>query len=179
MLSSLLKSIASMFGNAAPTLAVPTPAALVSDLWLPLCLRLTIASEGCKLTAYPDPASGAEPWTIGYGATGADIHQGTVWTQAQAEARLQAYLARFGAAVDVVVISAITPNQKAALVDFAYNVGVGAFSQSTLLRLLNSGDLAGAAAQFNAWTYADGKQMPGLIVRRQRERDLFTTGDWK
>lgn len=147
--------------------------------WLSLCLPLTQASESCELTAYPDPASGAEPWTCGWGATGPDVSPGTVWTQAQADARLAADLARFGASVDSVVRVPLSPQQKAALVDFTFNVGAGAFAGSTLLRLLNAGDYAGAAAQFEAWDLAAGKKMAGLVTRRARERDLFNTGVWK
>ena len=46
------------------------------------------SDEGCKLEAYPDPLSGAEPWTIGYGQTGRDICKGVVWTQEQADVAL-------------------------------------------------------------------------------------------
>ncbi len=44
--------------------------------------------EGFQLTAYPDPLTGAEPWTIGYGHTGAGVVRGVVWTLEQAEAAL-------------------------------------------------------------------------------------------
>ena len=47
-----------------------------------------MSDEGCRLTAYPDPLSGGDPWTIGYGATGPSISKGTVWVQEQADADL-------------------------------------------------------------------------------------------
>lgn len=157
---------------------IETPA-VVSPPWYPLCEPLTKASEGCVLVAYPDPASGGDPWTCGYGATGAGIMRGTVWTQAQADARLTADLLRFGAAVDKLVTVQLSPQQKAALVDFAFNVGTGSLGTSTLLKLLNAGDYTGAAEQFARWNIAAGKIMVGLVTRRARERSLFLTGVWK
>jgi lysozyme len=50
--------------------------------------------EGLRLEAYPDPLSGAEPWTIGYGHTGPEVGRGLVWTPAQAETALIADIAR-------------------------------------------------------------------------------------
>ena len=46
--------------------------------------HLTEQFEGCKLTAYPDPATGGDPWTIGYGHTGNDVYPGLTITQEQA-----------------------------------------------------------------------------------------------
>lgn len=69
----------------------------------------------------------------------------------------------------------INENQFSALVSFAFNVGVGALEESTLLALLNSGDYIGASDQFRRWTNAGGGELPGLITRRKLERDLFLT----
>lgn len=157
---------------------VATPA-VASPAWYPLCERLTKESESCRLTAYPDPASGGDPWTIGWGATGAGIEKGTVWTQSRADARLTADLMRFAAAVDSLVKVPLSPQQKAALVDFTFNLGSGNLQTSTLLKLLNAGDYAGAADQFARWNLAAGKVIPGLVTRRARERSLFLTGAWK
>jgi hypothetical protein len=71
----------------------------------------------------------------------------------------------------------LNPNQFAALVSFAYNLGAEALRKSTLLRLLNNHNYAGAAEQFPRWTYAAGKQLPGLVRRRAAERALFTKTD--
>ncbi|MDU2883127.1 MAG: lysozyme, partial [Enterobacter sp.] len=60
-----------------------------------------------------------------------------------------------------------------ALVDFAYNLGVKALEGSTLLKKLNAGDYAGAAAEFPKWNKAGGKVLPGLVKRREAERTLF------
>lgn len=141
--------------------------------WIGCALSLVKKVEGCKLTAYPDPATGGDPWTIGYGATGPDIHEGTVWTQEQADNDLSERLREIGREIDDRVFVPLTPQQKAALASFIYNIGIGAFEKSTLLRRLNDGDYAGAAQQFARWDKAAGKVMAGLIRRRKLEAELF------
>jgi len=69
----------------------------------------------------------------------------------------------------------ISQGQFDALVDFAYNLGLDALRNSTLLRLLNASDYYGASQQFKRWVYADGKKQNGLVIRRERERKLFLT----
>jgi hypothetical protein len=73
------------------------------------------------------------------------------------------------------VLVPVNPNEFSALVSFAYNLGAEALRKSTLLRLLNAHNYAGAAGQFSRWTYAAGKQLPGLVRRRAAERALFLT----
>jgi lysozyme len=140
-------------------------------------LKLLVASEGCRLTAYPDPGTGGAPWTIGFGATGPEIKEGVTWTQDQCNKRLLQDLARFEKGVDELVKYPVSSNQFSACVVFAYNVGLQAFAKSTMLRLMNQGDLAGAAKQFGLWTRAAGRTMPGLVVRRQAELNLFRKPD--
>lgn len=69
----------------------------------------------------------------------------------------------------------INSNQYAALLSFAYNLGVPALSGSTLARLLNAGDVAGASAQFPVWDHAGGVENAGLKARRFKEQALFNT----
>lgn len=128
--------------------------------------------EGCALTAYPDPASGGAPWTIGYGHTGPDVAPGKTIDQAEADALLDADLARCEAAVAAAAPEA-GDNQFAALVSLAFNIGAGALRKSTLLRLHNAGDHAGAQAQFARWIYASGKPLYGLERRRRAEAALY------
>lgn len=131
--------------------------------------------EGCKLTAYPDPGSrDGHPWTIGWGSTGPGIAKGTVWTQKQADDRFAADVAKFGSRVrDLLNKAPTTQSQFDAMVSFAYNVGVGAFGSSTLLKLHKAGDYAGAAKQFARWNKNDGKVMNGLVRRRAAEAALY------
>ena len=129
--------------------------------------------ESCKLTAYPDPGSrDGHPWTIGWGSTGPGIAKGVVWTQAQADARFAADLGRFEKAV-ALMAPVTTQNQFDALVSFAYNVGLAALNDSTLLRMHKAGDYAGAKAQFARWDKNDGKVMKGLARRRAAEAALY------
>lgn len=129
--------------------------------------------EGCKLTAYPDPATGAEPYTIGYGATGPGIVKGLKWSQKQAEDRLALDVDRFMKGVRSVVKGKVKDTQLAAMTSLAYNVGVSAFKSSTLLRKFNAGDIEGAAKEFPRWNKAAGKVMRGLTNRRLDEQALF------
>lgn len=141
----------------------------------PAGITLVKQFEGCVLHAYPDPGTGGDPWTIGYGHTGSDVHPGVTWTQAQADVALERDVQRFADDVNVMVTHSVSPNQFAALVSFAYNLGPTALAESTLLRLVNAGDYANAALQFARWTYAGGRQLPGLVRRRAAERALFLT----
>lgn len=145
--------------------------------WLDFCLPLTKQWEGCELTAYPDPATGGDPYTVGYGSTGPEIVQGTVWTQTQADADLTHRLTyEFAPGVQEAVTVELSAQQMAACVDLAYNIGVGAFQGSTLVKLLNQGDYAGAADQFLVWNRANGQVMQGLLNRRNADRALFLEG---
>lgn len=129
--------------------------------------------EGCRLAAYPDPATGGDPWTIGWGATGAGIRPGVKWTQAQADDRLALDVGRFMSAVRSVLKRPAADNELGAMTSLAYNIGATAFKNSTLLRLFNSGDRIGAAKQFDVWRKANGKVMNGLVNRRAAERRVF------
>lgn len=141
--------------------------------WLEVALPFTKRNEGCVLTAYPDPVSNGEPWTIGYGATGPDIVQGTVWTQEQADTDLENRLRVLEAEARGLLLVPVNAYQMAALVDFSYNEGEGALASSTLLRILNRGDYDDAADQFLVWDIADRRVVQGLENRRIAERTLF------
>lgn len=129
--------------------------------------------ESCKLQAYPDPATGGEPWTIGWGHTGKDVVRGLKWTQAQADAAFIADLGKFERGVEKLVKVGINQGQFDALVSFAYNVGLANLESSTLLRLVNACQFDAAAVQFARWNKANGKVMKGLTRRRAAEACLF------
>jgi lysozyme len=72
----------------------------------------------------------------------------------------------------------LSQNAFDACVSFTFNLGTGAFISSTLLKLLNQGDFAGAAAEFPKWCHAPaGVVNPGILARRKREAALFLTPD--
>ena len=132
-------------------------------------LDLIKSSEGLRLSAYKCPA---DVWTIGYGTT-AGVKPGQTITKERAEELLRDDARRFEGYVDRLVKVPLTQGQFDALVSFTYNLGPGALEKSTLLRLLNAGDYAGAASQFGRWINAGGKPLAGLVRRRAAERALF------
>jgi GH24 family phage-related lysozyme (muramidase) len=122
--------------------------------------------------AYPDPGTGGEPWTIGWGSTGDGIAAGLVWTQAQCDERLEKDLTRHTREVGEVIGDApTTQNQLDALVSFHYNTG--AIATATLTRLHRQGKFAAAAQEFGKWVHAGGKLLPGLVKRRAAEAALY------
>lgn len=129
--------------------------------------------EGCKLEAYPDPGTGGEPYTIGWGSTGSGIAKGVKWTQKQADERLASDVRKFMVGVQHALHRPATDKQLGAMTSLAYNIGLGAFTGSTLLRKFNAGDTAGAADQFGRWNRAGGKVMKGLSNRRADEAAVF------
>ena len=135
-------------------------------------LKLIRDFEGCRLTAYPDPGTGGHPWTIGVGHTGADVRPGLTITDARANELLRADVARFESAVNRLA-PVTTQAQFDALVSFAFNVGDGALSGSTLLKRHNAGVYSDAAAEFGKWDKAGGRRMAGLTRRRSAEAALY------
>lgn len=142
----------------------------------PACIDLVKRFEGCVLHAYPDPASGGDPWTIGWGHTGPEVHKGLVWTQAQADKALHDDLGKFADALDLLLGAAkTTANQFDALCSLVYNEGSAKIATSTLLKLHLAGNYDAAANQFQRWIYGGGKVQPGLITRRSAEATLYRT----
>lgn len=135
--------------------------------------------EGCakkrpdgKFEAYPDPGTGGDPWTIGWGSTGKDIRKGLVWTQAECDARFAKHIQSFVADVNTALEGAkTTQNQFDALVSFHYNTG--AVFKATLTKLHKAGKYDLAAAEFGKWVNAGGKRMNGLVRRRAAEAELY------
>lgn len=137
--------------------------------------------EGERLTAYPDPGTGGEPWTIGVGHTGKvdgkKIAKGMKITEEKSRELLKEDIAVAADAVDRLVRVPLTEHQKAALVSFVFNLGEVSFANSTLLRLLNQNMFQQAADQFPRWKFANGKELRGLVNRRAYERQMFLTAD--
>jgi GH24 family phage-related lysozyme (muramidase) len=136
-------------------------------------LQLLREFEGCRLVAYPDPGSGAEPWTVGYGHIGAEVTPGLVISAAQAEAWLLQDVATAEGNVDRLLPEAgLNRWQREALVSFCFNVGAGALADSTLRKRLLEGEPAGRVLEeeLPRWVKgAGGVPLPGLVRRRQQE----------
>lgn len=129
--------------------------------------------EGCKLTSYQCSAG---VWTIGYGHTGSDVEQGMTIAPEQAEALLRKDLNKFETGVTTLVKVSLNQNQFDALVSFAYNCGLGALKESTLLKKVNAKDFTQASQEFLKWDKCNGKSLPGLTRRRKAEQTLFNKG---
>ena len=130
--------------------------------------------EGLRLDAYPDPATGGDPWTIGYGHTGPDVTPGLTITKDQADLFMAGDLHRFEAGVgDEIMGAATTQGQFDAMVSLAYNVGMGNFMKSSVLREHIAGDYQAAADAFLLWNKAAGQVMAGLTRRREGEAQVY------
>jgi lysozyme len=134
--------------------------------------------EGCELQAYPDPLSGSEPYTIGYGCTGADIGPGLVWTQAQANAALLTRVAQVESALTASLapwFAVLQPVRQDVLTNIAYNIGVAG--------LLQWPETLAAAARGN---YTEAAQdiagntlwVSQVGARAQRCANAMRTGSW-
>lgn len=127
---------------------------------------LVMTYEGDELQAYLDPV---DIPTICYGHT-EGVKLGQTKTQEQCEALLKGELGNVIAQIDLLVTAPLPATRLAALGSFAYNVGLGNFKKSTLLRRLNAGEGAAACSELDRWVYAGGKKLPGLVSRRTTER---------
>lgn len=127
-------------------------------------------SEGCQLKAYKCSAG---IWTIGYGHT-AGVKAGDVWTQEQADRALEQDIGKYRKAV-LIACPALAdyPNRLAACISLAYNIGTGAFTSSSVARYIRRGEYRAAADAFGMWIYAGKQKLPGLVTRRQREKEVF------
>ena len=126
--------------------------------------------EGCRLKAYRDVVG---IWTIGFGHTGDDVHPGMVITQDEADELLQSDLSDFEYGIEQLVQVQLNDNQFSALVSFTYNVGLGNFKGSKLLKKINKQDFEGAAQEFGRWANAGGRKLSDLVRRREAEKELF------
>lgn len=114
-------------------------------------------------------------YTIGYGHYGPDVIPGTTITETEAEHLLAEDLADTERAVSNATAGwGLKQCQFDALVSLAFNVGVNAFQNSTLLKLVKQGaDEATIRAEFGKWCHSGGRVLKGLQRRRQAEADLF------
>jgi lysozyme len=137
-------------------------------------LGLIAGFEGFSAKAYPD----ANGFSIGYGhfITASDPYDSTSVID---EATAYQLLSQDAQGAQTCVAESVTvplnANQEAALISFVYNVGCAAFKGSSLLGLLNAGDMAGAAAQFAVWNKSQGSVLQALVTRRATEAEVFTS----
>jgi len=121
--------------------------------------------------AYPDPGTGGRPWTIGWGATGPGIVEGTVWTMKQCEDALDYHIQYF--AQGLVKLSPEIKDEPdrrfAAVLSWVYNCGLGNYRISTFKKRIDAKNWDGAAEECMKWNKAAGRVLPGLMRRRAAE----------
>ncbi len=147
-------------------------------------IALLDSSESCRLYTYDDRTgkrvlAGQKPLgklTAGWGHTGPDVTAGMTVTQATADAWRVLDRNRAARFVERAVSVKLSDNQFAALTDFAFNAGTGAFA-SKLAPLVNANDWPQVIAELRLWITSGGKPMPGLRARRAREIALILAPD--
>ncbi len=141
-------------------------------------LELIKAFEGFRATAYRCPAG---VWTIGYGHTSSAgepaVTSGMKVTRAEAAQILARDVAAFAEGVERLLTATLSANQFSALVSFAYNVGLGNFRGSSVLKSVNSGDFAAVPRRLALWNRAGGRLLAGLVRRRAAESALFMAAE--
>lgn len=143
-----------------------------TGLAIAIATPLVASFEGLREYAYRDPVGIP---TICFGET-KGVKMGDHKTAAECKALLGNRLAEFSTQMDKCLKYPVEPKTYAALLSFTYNVGVGAFCKSTLLRKANAGDLRGACNELPKWNKAAGIVLPGLTKRRAAERKLCLEG---
>ena len=135
----------------------------------PVGEQLIETFEAFRSIAYQDQKG---VLTIGYGHT-KGVKEGDTCNQAQADAWLEEDTANAVAGVNRSLTLLVNQNQFDALVSFTFNLGITAEGHSTMLRYINNGQLALAAAEFPKWNRCDGVVNAGLTRRRLAEQKLF------
>jgi lysozyme len=142
--------------------------------------------EGVRLKAYRDPTG---LWTIGSShlLSPQEVASGKVMidgkpvdfsagiTQQQSDQLLQHDLDAVGTEIDHLVTVKLTHNQKGALEDFVFNVGLSPFGRSNMLKELNAGNYDAVPAEMMKWTGPGGVVIPALKLRRQADVALWKT----
>lgn len=138
--------------------------------------------EGLRLEAYPDPVSHGEPWTIGYGSAGPEVHQGLVWTQEQAESALASDIARAERALDSNMPwwRSMCDVRQDVMVNLCFNMGAGRLSGfHQALAAMQAHDYEAAADQLldSVWARQVGHRAIRLAAQMRTGTRVPTPGD--
>ena len=128
--------------------------------------------ESCKLFAYKADKS-EKYYTIGWGHYGADVGKNAIITKETADKLFRNDIKYFESCVNSCLKVKITQSMFNALVSFTYNVGYGAFKNSTLLKYVNKSQFKKASNEFKKWNKCGGKVLNGLVKRRLLEKTEF------
>ncbi len=163
----------------------------ISDAGIQLIQKFEGLPDGNPATVNLDPyLDPVDIWTIGWGHVlylngkrlDGEVNRASAYamfpdgiTVNEATVMLRADLVSTARDVQRLVTVAVNDNEFSSLISFAFNLGTGNLASSTLLKLLNNDERKAAAEQFGRWVLAKGVKLPGLVRRRQAERDLFLT----
>lgn len=136
--------------------------------WASICATCIAGAEGVRQTAYWDPYG--QVATVCVGET-RGVKLGDHYSLEQCMAKLDGAVQEYGRGVDRCTTVEMPPKRKAAMVDFAYNVGVERYCDR-IAPLLNAGLTEVACNRLTEYTKAGGVTLPGLVKRRQNEREL-------
>lgn len=128
--------------------------------------------EGLRTVAYYDIVGIP---TICFGET-RGVKIGDTKTAEQCKTMLGNGIVEFAAGVDRCMTAPVPDKVYISFVSLAYNIGIGAFCRSTLVRKANGGDILGACNQLLVWTRAGGRVVQGLVNRRAEEHALCLEG---
>lgn len=132
-------------------------------------INLIKSFESCSLKVYKD-IRGLN--TVGYGHR-TDLPEGTVINVQEAETLLENDLSNVCKQLNEYLKIPLSDNQYSALVSFVFNLGIGEFANSTMLKMINAGGINPAAQQFERWDMAGDKVVDGLLRRRLAEKALY------
>lgn len=129
--------------------------------------------EGTRPTTYADPVGILTACT---GHTGTEVEAGRTYSKEECDRFLREDLGEAFQAVDSCTHVPLSDKTRAALASFTFNVGGAAYCRSSIARNLNAGQGAKACDGLLRWVYAGGQKLPGLVKRRQAERELCVEG---
>lgn len=133
-----------------------------------LLVPLVVYYEGTITHTYKDPIGIITACT---GHTGAELKLGQAFTTSECQSMLENDLLKHADDIDCIK-KPLSDGQKAAFISFGFNVGKAKLCNSTLAKKANAGDIAGACNELPRWVYAGGKELKGLVKRREAERKL-------
>lgn len=140
-----------------------------------LCTTTVGGFEGLRTTAYPDPATGREPWTVCYGET-EGVKRGDTYTVAECRAMLARSMEKYAVRLEGCISRPMPDTTYAAFLSLSYNIGSGGFCKSSVAREWNAGNARAACDNLLKFNKANGIVFPGLTRRRTQERALCLQG---
>ncbi len=131
--------------------------------------------EGLRQNAYPDPATGGEPWTVCFGHA-EDVKPGDHYSISECKALLVKDLDKYASGIESCVHVPLPDKRYVALISFSYNIGIKGACNSSVIRLINAGQTQAGCDALLKYNRAAGIVFPGLTRRRQKEREYCMAG---